>query len=445
VKQRALASSSIPRIETETGLRHQAFLEVLAEGEPTSSEWLAARAGLLALRYVDAWASGEWLAVQLLAERSAVCDAIAEIPAGNQFRGLLAVLLERSTTDWTVSGAGEPHPLPPSIARIASPLLAYAHALQFSSQWGMAADVYLTVWEACGPHGWQSAKGAADAESAMTAALRLGACYRTLGAAERAGTAYAAAMAVAHDRGDVRTVLRARLGEAKLIQERGNLPLADARMADVIRDAGSSQLQDIRAWAFHDRSAVALQRGQFHAAVEWGFESWALERDPLERERVLADLAIALFGGGYFDLARSADRLLVATVHEPYVRWLVTINLIEIAMIQRDKAEFHRLAQSLRTVVLPPILLANYHYYVGQGEAVFGRAERARQDLERAIGLAEQHGLGEIIIKAEAALLRIREGQREAETYRQVPVPPEFTHINDALHGACAAALAERE
>ena len=92
----------------------------------------------------------------------------------------------------------------------------------------------------------------------MTAALRLGACYRTLGDAERAGTAYAAAMAVAHERGDARTVLRARLGEAKLIQERGNLPLADARMADVIRDASSSQLQDIRAWAFHDRSAVAL-------------------------------------------------------------------------------------------------------------------------------------------------------------------------------------------
>jgi tetratricopeptide (TPR) repeat protein len=444
VKPHVSAPSSIPRIDIDTGLRHRAFLEALAEGEPTSSEWLAARAGLLTLRYVDAWASGEWLAVQLLAERSAVCDAIVEVPAGNQFRGLLATLLERTATDWAVNATG-PHPLPPPIARIASPLLAYAHALQFSSQWAMAADVYLTVWEACGPHGWQSAQGVADADSAMTAALRLGACYRTLGDADRAGTAYAAAMAVARERGDVRTVLRARLGEAKLIQERGNLPLADARMADVIRDASTSQLQDIRAWAFHDRGVVAYQRGQFHAAVEWGFESWALERDPLERERVLVDLAASLFGGGYVDLARSADRLLVATVHEPYLRWLVTINLIEIATIEHDKAEFDRLVQALRTVVLPPILLANYHYYVGQGEAAFGRAERGCQDLERAIGLAEQHGLGEIIIKAEAALLRIREGQRETQTYRQVPVPPEFTHITDALHGACAAALAERE
>jgi tetratricopeptide (TPR) repeat protein len=445
VKPRTSAPSSIPRIDIPTGLRHRAFLEALADGEPTSSTWLAARAGLLALRYVDAWASGEWLPVQLLAERSAVCDAIGEIPTGNQFRGLLAVLLERTTTEWVVTSGGEAHPLPPPIARIASPLLAYAHALQFSSQWAMAADVYLTVWEACGPDGWQSAQGVADADSAMTAALRLGACYRTLGEAERAGMAYAAAMAMARDRGDVRTVLCARLGEAKLIQERGNLPLADERIAEIIRDANTSHLQDIRAWAFHDRSAVAFHRGQFRAAVEWGFESWALERDPLERERVLGDLANALFGGGYVDLARSADRLLLATAHEPYVRWAVTISLVEIATIERDKVEFDRLAQSLRTVVLPPILLADYHYYVGQGEAVFGRTERARQELERAIGLAEQHGLGEIVIKAEAALVRIREGQRATPTYRQVPVPPEFTHITDALHGACAAALAERE
>ena len=89
----------------------------------------------------------------------------------------------------------------------------------------------------------------------------------------------------------------------------------------------------------------------------------------LERERVLADLAISRCSeAGYVDLARSANRLLVATVHEPYVRWLVTINLIEIATIERDKAEFDRLVQSLRTVVLPPILLANFYYYAGQGD-----------------------------------------------------------------------------
>jgi tetratricopeptide (TPR) repeat protein len=444
VTQQAPALPAIPLITRDTDLRHRPFLHALAHGEPASAEWLAARAGLLLLRYMDAWSTGEWLPVQLLAERAAVSDAICAIPSGDQFRGLLAVLLERTTTEWAISAGGEPYPLPPSIARIASPLLAYAHALQFSSQWSLAADVYLTVWEACGPHGKQSPRPVDDADCAMTAALRLGTCYRTLGEADRAASAYAAALAMSEERGDVRTILRARLGVAKLIQERGNLPLADERIGEIIRDANSSQLQDIRAWAFHDRSAVALQRERFREAVEYGFESWAIERDPTERERVLADLASALLGAGFIDLARAANRLLAATAQEAWTRWCVTINLIEIATIDRDESEFDALARALHAVLLPPRILAAYHFYVGQGETVFGRPTRAHSELRRALGIAEEHGLGEIVIKAEAALTCIREGLRLEPVRRAVPVPPEFAHINDALHGACAAALVEQ-
>jgi hypothetical protein len=70
---------------------------------------------------------------------------------------------------------------------------------------------------------------------------------------------------------------------------------------------------------------------------------------------------------------------------------------------------------------------------------------RACSELRRALTIAEQHGLGEIVIKTEAALARFNEGQRVDPPYRSVPVPPEFAHINDALHGACAAALVEQE
>ena len=442
--QQAPESPAIPLIPSGTDLRHRPFLQALAQGDPTSPEWLAARAGLLLLRYMDAWSTGEWLPVQLLAERAAVSEAICAVPSGDQFRGLLAVLLERTTTEWAIGAGGEPYPLPPSIARIASPLLAYAHALQFSSQWALAADVYLTVWEACGAHGKQVPRPIDDSDCAMTAALRLGACYRTLGEADRAATAYAAALAMAEERGDVRTILRARLGIAKLIQERGNLPVADERMAEIIRDANSSQLQDIRAWAFHDRSAVAVQRERFREAVEYGFESWALERDPSERERVLGDLATALLGAGFIDLARAANRLLSATAQEALTRWCVLVNLIEIATIDRDQHEFDDLSRTLRTVVLPPRVLAAYHFYVGQGETVFDRPTQACSELRRALAIAEEHGLGEMVIKAEAALACIRNGQRLEPSHRSVPVPPEFAHINDALHGACAAALVEQ-
>lgn len=159
---------------------------------------------------------------------------------------------------------------------------------------------------------------------------------------------------------------------------------------------------------------------------------------------MLADLASALLGAGFIDLARAANRLLAATAQEAWTRWCVTINLIEIATLDRDEREFDALAHALHAVLLPPRILAAYHFYVGQGETVFGRPTRAFSELRRALGIAEEHGLGEIVIKAEAALTCIREGLRVEPVRRSVPVPPEFAHINDALHGACAAALVEQ-
>jgi tetratricopeptide (TPR) repeat protein len=440
-----LKYSRIPRIVPADEFRHRAFLQALANGNVASNQWLAARAGLLALRYVDAWATGEWLPVQLMAERAAVTDAIAAIPAGDQMRGLLAVVLDRATTEWAVTGSGDPYALAPSAARIAAPLLAYAHALQFSSQWALAADVYLIVWDACGPHSPLASRALEDSESATTAALRLGACYRILGDSERANAAYESALAIANLAADKRSSLWARLGKAKLIQDRGNLPRAEECIADVIRDATTAQLQDIRAWAFHDRSLVAYQREQYPAAVEWGFEAWAIERDPSERQRILCDLAVALLGAGYVELARTAHRLLAASGREPAARWFATVNLIEIAVLERDREEFERLARSLRTVALPPVLLANYHYYVVQGELEFGRHDRARTEFARALKIAEQHSLGEIIIKAEAAILGAQSDRTAVQSLRSVPVPPEFAHITDALHGACAAAVVGAE
>jgi tetratricopeptide (TPR) repeat protein len=394
---------------------------------------------MLVLRYVDAWASGEWLPVQLLAEYSAVGDAVNAVPADHQARALLSAVLERTTTEWGLRGGGEPYPKAPAARRVAAPLLAYAHALQFTSMWALAADAYLTVWDTCGPPGRNGTAGAADIDAAAIAALRLGACYRTLGDPTRAATAYGAAGAIARQRGDLRTELRAQLGEAKLIQERGNLPLADERIACVIRETITAQLRDVRAHAFHDRSTVAYHRGHYREAIEWGFEAWAIEQNPRERERVLADLATALFAAGYRELARDAHRLVAATAEEPFTRWLAAINLIEIATLERDEVEFNRCRRPLRSAALPPTLEAGYHYYVGLGELVFGHPERGTAALDRALAVAETHRLGEMVIKAEAARKNVRTDTEPARRTATAPLPPEFAYISDALRGAWAA------
>jgi hypothetical protein len=394
---------------------------------------------LLVLRYVDAWSSGEWLPVQLLAERAAVADAIAEIPRGDHTRGLLSAILDRTSTDWSLGPNGEPFAQPPSVSRVAAPLLAYAHALQFSSEWSLASQVYLAVWNACGPHSIQ-AQGDGDIESASVAALRLGACYRMIGEEERATTAYEAAVALSKQMGDLRTVFLARLGLAKLIQDRGNLPVADSCMASVVAEATTAQLPDIRACALHERAVVAYHRAQYRNAIEWGFESWVLESDATERQRVLVDLAVALLAAGHRDVARAAHRMLAHEGAEPWTRWVALLNLLEISTLDRDEAEYLHVRQTLRSIELPPRLSANYHYYVGIAEFTFGRALRAIAELERAISLAEEHRFGELLIKAESALVTVRGGQRAPVSVPAAPLPPEFGYIGDALHGARAAA-----
>ena len=434
-----LFSASVPRIDRVDRPRHHAFLRLLAGGDPESREWLCARAGLLVLRYVDAWSSGEWLPVQLLAERAAVADAIVEIPRGDQMRGLLSAILDRTSTDWAIAANGEPFPHPPSVARVAAPLLAYAHALQFSSDWALASQVYLTVWNACGPHAVH-AQAPGDLESATVAALRLGACYRMLGEVEQANAAYEAAVALAKHTGDLRTVFLARLGLAKLVQDRGNLPLADSCIASVVSEATTAQLLDIRACAFHERAVVAYHRGQYRNAIEWGFESWAIERDARERQRVLCDLAVALLAAGHRDVSRAAHQMLADDASEPLTRWAALLNLIDISTLDRDEAEYQRVRRALRSVSLPPRFAANYHYYVGIAEFTFGRALRATTELERAVSLAEEHRFGELLIKAESALLMVRNGQKAPASVPAAPLPPEFGYISDALHGAWAAA-----
>ncbi len=413
-------------------------MEVLANDGSSPRDWNAARAGLLVLRHVDAWASGEWLPNQLFAEREAVAGAVAEVGAEDPFRGLLAAVLARTAREWTRGPDGQPAARAPRFSRVSAPLLAYGRALEFASQWSLAADVYLTVWEGTGPQA--PGADAADLESAAIAAQRLGICYRTLGELDRACAAYGEAENIARQRGDQEMVLSARLGLAKVVQDRGNFPLADQRFAEILGDATTARLQDIRARAYHNRGELAYSRGAYCNAVEWMFEAWALQRDANERERVLCDLALALLGAGYRSLARHAYQVLASTGGEPWTRWIATINLLEIATLDGDEMEFGRHRRTLREVALPPRLAANFSYYAGLGDAAFGRADHASAELERAMTIARQHGFGELYVKAEAALTDVLRGAATPPRDAGAPLPPEYAYISEALHEAWAGA-----
>jgi tetratricopeptide (TPR) repeat protein len=204
--------------------------------------------------------------------------------------------------------------------------------------------------------------------------------------------------------GDIVGVLRARIGEAKVAVERGNLPYAQALLEDTTREADANRLREVRSMAVHDRADIAFRRGDYDVAVTLGYEALEGYTDPLQRDRVLGDIAGAFFELGLRDAARDAYLILAATAQEQHSRWVATINLMECAAADGREPIFEQYRREMADVSLPATLACHYHFYVGEGYRTFGRTEPARASLTRALQLAERHGLGQMVFRAEQSL-----------------------------------------
>ncbi|HEY9426815.1 MAG TPA: hypothetical protein VIR34_06650, partial [Gemmatimonadaceae bacterium] len=217
----------------EIRLPHYVFFETLAQEESESTpEWRAVSAGLLTLRCFDAWAldddtrgrHGDSWGVRLVRRR------VEEIPAGTPVRALLISILDAMSSK-TCTGP----------AAVAPRLMAYARALQFEAKWSLAADVYETVIS--------HSDAETDPDLVISAHMQLGACLRVLARWEEAVRAYAVAGLVAEGIGDVMGVLRARIAEANLASDRGNLPLAERILDDTIERAAEPDFIEVRSIA----------------------------------------------------------------------------------------------------------------------------------------------------------------------------------------------------
>jgi len=249
-----------------------------------------------------------------------------------------------------------------------------------------------------------------DADIVVAANMQLGACLRVLAEWGEAAIAYTTAGQIAALTGDVMNVLRARLAEANLAMDRGNLPQAEAILDETIRGATESGQAHIRAMAIQDRGIVAQHRGDLELAVRLGYEAVNGFHDQVARDRAMVDLAAAFLRMGLRSAARDANLILAATAQEHYTRWVATINLMEIASLDGSETVFEQYRRELASADLPAGLAAYYYYYVGQGFRLFERFEAAKTALERAIEIAARHQLNEVLIKAEQCLKEIRDG-----------------------------------
>lgn len=369
---------------TQPWLEHYAFFEALARLDKADQEWAATEAGLVTLRLVDRWArQGGHRIVAESAEVRSIRAITATIELGLDYGRLLDGVVDALVAFRRDLGA----------SALAQRLSEYALALQFGARWSQAADVYQTL---------VSYVPVRDDPHAVAAAyVQLGACLRTLGNLDSALSAYAAASWIAAEHGDPVTLGRARVGEAKIALHRGNLPKAEAILDEVIAEAEATGCDDVLARALMDRAEVAGRRGQFEAGVLYGYRALRHHTEPVQHDRTLADIATSLNAMGQRRAAREAHLVVAATAQEQYLRWVSTINLLEIATLDGSERHFERYRRELAGASLPPALAAYYHLYVGEGYRRFGNYERAQEALTQAVEVAQRYEVNEVLVRAD--------------------------------------------
>lgn len=388
-----------------SSLAHLPYFEALAELEEGSSAWRETTAGLVTLRLLDAWmVEGRHVVSADAWSLRAVRDAIQKVDRGSSIRSILTSIVDTVETLREVR-----------VTTLAPRLMAYARALMFEARWALAADVHRAVIGYAHP--------IEDADVVIDANMQLGACLRTMARWEEAAGAYSVAGQIAAMTGDLVNVLRSRVSEANIAIDRGNLPHAEAILDETISRTGSSRaFAETRALAMHARAHVAHLRGEYDRAVRLGYDALSGLRTQTARDRVLADIATSFTELGVRSAARDAYLILAATAQEQYTRWVAQINLMELASIEGHETVFEEWRRELADVEMPATLSAYYFLYVGQGFRLFDRGRAAETALTRAIDIASENSLNQVLFQAESALEELRAGQvPEREAGEETP------------------------
>lgn len=385
-------------------LRYLAFFEAMADLRDEGPLWHSFSAGLVTLRLVDEWlarggsepGSGQWAvqAVRQQVERMPVTD-----PARTILEGIVG----------EVERAGEA-----VAARVAPRLMAYGRSLDFAGRWAMAAELFETVLDYIDP--------ITDSDLAIAAQFRLAFCRRVLGQLDAAEQDYAIAGRMAANVGDAGNTLRSSIGLAKVAMARGNLPLAERMLDEVVVKAAAGSLRPLRALALHDRANVAIMREEHERAIAMLNDALPDMDSATARDRVIADIALGFLHLGVHSAARDAYLVVATTAQEQFSRWSATINLLHLAALDEMELAFEQYRRELASQPMGPELAAQYQFTLGMGLRRFGRVTQAREALGEGIRVAETHGLNVELFRLERELEALERG--EAAERRRISVAP---------------------
>jgi hypothetical protein len=381
-------------------LRHAPFLE-RARVERDHDREVSARLALAAYvmaRLVDRLhesatddESRQAFAWQVDAVRRHLTDLPADLPETAHLVGILEA----------VSTSGQA----PTGLRLG--LTAYAYFLEHEARLAEALDI-LGLAARC--HGKAIPAGEFAAIALFAARLRrlqaqwapANACYT---AAEEAGQVV----------GDMATVLRGRLGRGAVLRGQGNLPASRALTESVLRGAEVLNARDVQAMAWVDLAAVAALQGLLAESVQAKYRAFQLSDDEVQRMRYLGDLGISLAQIGANAAARVAFEIVIASQASFLVRTNAVLELMDLESAVDNRVAFERLraeAEGARDR-MPPSMMADYLFKVGEGLARFGKVARAREVLNEGLRQSELSGLNAWYFKIERTLLSLGSGSTD--------------------------------
>jgi len=210
-------SFPLSRLTTRLGggmdaLNHLPFVEALATSDDATDDWRRTAAGWVTVRLVDRWLAEGQRAVaandQGVGALWTALEAVSPSESTDKEREALAKVVS------AMQRAERPQ-----ASAVRDALFGYGRALQDRLAWGPASDVFRMVMAQASGDGQSTAP--ADPELVDKATLRLGGCLRQLGDAQAAGQCYSLVRSRAEARKDSVRAIWARLGEARLIADRG--------------------------------------------------------------------------------------------------------------------------------------------------------------------------------------------------------------------------------
>lgn len=320
-----------------SAIRHVPFLKALASAKGSSDPvWRDASTGFLVLRFFDRWledgpavmSSDPGLAALRARLRS---SEDVEPHVRHLLLTTVNALIDAETTD----------PAP-----VSAPLLAYGTYLESVGRVSLAAHVYHTVATA------MDENYLSDPVSTASAFVQHGYAARRSGEYGAAMTSYARAIAIANKINDLAIAVRAQTGLANIAKTRGDLDAAEELLDRTVIDADTAlatrtfsqpareALTQASCLARQSRGSVREARGRYIEAIQDFFTALQMAFDRPQYEVILGDLAACAAGAGYRATARDAQLVLAKTAHAPIVRSAALVNLLELSVLDDDRAAF---------------------------------------------------------------------------------------------------------